>query len=80
MTKINLEEVDYASKYANLAKRWLTPNELELEYGFKKSTQAKMRMISNNSSLPFSKIGGKYIRYDRIEIDKWLESHQVQGA
>jgi predicted DNA-binding transcriptional regulator AlpA len=60
--------------------RWLTPSELEEEFGFSKSSQSKMRMASNSSTIPFSKIGGKYIRYDRIEIDKWLEAHQVQGA
>jgi len=61
-------------------KRWLSPDDLEQEYGFKKSTQAKMRMAINSSNIPFSKIGGKYIRYDRIAIDKWLENHQVLGA
>lgn len=61
-------------------KRWLNPEKLEAEYGFSKSTQAKMRMNSSGSSFPFSKIGGKYIRYDRYLIDKWLEAHQVQGA
>ncbi|MCT7466492.1 hypothetical protein N5T78_07880 [Aliarcobacter cryaerophilus] len=81
-TKIYLEEkVDYAKKYANLAemKRWLSPSDLEVEYGFSKSTQAKMRMSSSSSTIPFSKIS-KYIRYDRLEIDKWLEAHKVQGA
>ena len=61
-------------------KRWLNPSELEVGFGFSKSAQAKMRMASSSSTIPFSKIGGKYIRYDRVEIDKWLESHQVQGA
>jgi len=61
-------------------KRWLSPDDLDVIYGFSKSSQAKMRMASNSSTIPFSKIGGKYIRYDRIEIDKWLEAHQVQGA
>lgn len=55
-------------------KRWLTPDELEVEYGFSKSTQAKMRMVSTRSTLPFSKIG-RYIRYDRHQIDEWLEQH-----
>jgi predicted DNA-binding transcriptional regulator AlpA len=64
----------------SIQKRWLSPNDLEIEFGFSKSAQAKMRMASNVSTLPFSKIGGKYIRYDRIEIDKWLENHQVQGG
>jgi predicted DNA-binding transcriptional regulator AlpA len=75
---ISLEEVDYAEKYAKLTKRWLSPSELEMEYGFSKSTQSKMRMQSSNSTIPFSKIG-KYIRYSRVAIDKWLEQHKVQG-
>ena len=61
-------------------KRWLNPDELAAEYGFSKSTQAKMRMTSSSSTLPYSKIGGKFIRYDRVAIDKWLEDHQVQGV
>lgn len=61
------------------SKRWLTPSDVEEEFGFSKSTQAKMRMASNSSNIPFSKIG-KYIRYDRIELDKWLEDHKIQGG
>lgn len=61
-------------------KRWLDPVEFAEAYGFSTSTQAKMRMASNRSTLPYSKIGGKFIRYDRVAIDKWLEDHQVQGA
>lgn len=68
------------SKENNLTqKRWLSPSELENEYGFSKSTQAKMRMLHSSSTLPFSKVG-KFIRYDRIAINKWLEEHQVQGG
>lgn len=58
-------------------KRWLTPEELESTYKIKESTQAKMRM---KKQIPFSKIGGKFIRYDRLEIDKWLDKHKVVGA
>lgn len=79
MPTISLEKIDYASRYASNQKRWMSPIDLELEYGFSKSTQAKMRMINSNSTIPFSKIG-KYIRYDRVAIDKWLEDHKVQGA
>ena len=61
-------------------KRWLSTEDLRIIYGFSKSTVAKWRMSSNSSQIPFSKIGGKYIRYDRIKIDEWLESHQVQGV
>ena len=55
-------------------KRWLTPNELFREYGFSESTQAMYRM---DRKIPFSRIG-KYIRYDRDEIDKWLEDNAVE--
>lgn len=74
---MNLEH--QAEKYPQYTKRWLSPNDLKLEYGFSKSSQAKMRMASSNSTIPFSKINGKYIRYDRFLIDRWLEDHQVQG-
>jgi len=70
---VNLEEVNYAQSI----KRWLSPDDLEEEYGFSKSTQSKMRMQNSNSTIPFSKIGGKYIRYDRFAIDKWLEGHRI---
>lgn len=55
-------------------KRWLTPEELEEEYGFKEATMSKYRMLKK---VPFSKIGGKFIRYDRQKIDRWLEEHEV---
>jgi len=64
----------------NTQKRWLNPSELQAEYGFSKSWQGKARMSSNPSSIPFSKIGGKYIIYDRYQIDRWLENHQIQGV
>jgi len=75
---VNLEEVSYTEKYAKLTKRWLNPSELAEEFGISKSTQSKMRQRNSASTLPFSKVG-KYIRYDRIAIDKWLEEHKIQG-
>ena len=57
-----------------LLKRWLDPKELFNEYGFSTSNQAKLRM---KQLIPFSKIG-RYVRYDRIEIDKWLEVNKVE--
>lgn len=77
---VSLETMGFARTYANISKRWLSPDDLANEYGFSKSTQAKMRMARNSSTIPFSKINGKYIRYDRIAIDKWLEAHQIQGG
>ena len=70
------EEVALSAEHS--WKRWLNSNELALIYGISKSSQSKMRMASHPSNIPFSKVG-KYIRYDRIAIDKWLEEHQVQG-
>ena len=60
----------------NIKNRWLTPSDLESEYNFSKSYQSKARMASNSSTLPFSKIG-KFIRYDRLLIDEWLEAHCI---
>lgn len=75
---INLEEIDYASRYSGFHKRWLDPNGLEQEYGFSKSWQSKSRMVSNICTIPYIKIG-KFVRYDRFAIDKWIEEHQVQS-
>ena len=68
-------------KNENLS-RWITPDDVakptnEGGYGIAKSTQAKWRM---NGKIPHSKIGNRYIRYDRLELDKWLESHSVVKA
>lgn len=58
--------------------RWLSPQVVakpEPEgYSIPESTQAKMRM---QKRIPYSKIGNRYIRYDRLELDKWLEEHKV---
>ena len=75
----NSQTENFEAKYNIFPKRWLSPEDIEKEYGFSKSNQAKMRMATSSSEIPFSKIG-KYIRYDRILIDEWLEYHQIQGA
>ncbi|HIP14421.1 MAG TPA: DNA-binding protein [Sulfurimonas autotrophica] len=54
---------------------WLTPESFEKIFGIKKSTQAKMRM---RRVLPFSKFG-KFIYYDRAEIDEHLKNHKVEN-
>jgi hypothetical protein len=58
-------------------KRWMNPKELEELYGFSRSWQAKARMGSSDSTLPFSKVGA-YIRYDALQISAWLEAHSVK--
>lgn len=55
-------------------KQWLTPKELQQEYGFSISTQAKYRM---DRKIPHSKIN-KYIRYNRDDINKWLDDNRVE--
>ena len=59
-----------------IQKEWLTPKDLFEDYEISTSTQAKMRM---DRKIPFSKIG-KYIRYSRNEINKWLQDHRVEVA
>jgi hypothetical protein len=53
---------------------WLNPDDFEKIYGIKTSTQAKMRM---KRLLPFSKFG-KFIYYDRQEIDNHLKDHKME--
>jgi len=57
-------------------KRWLTPQELEVEYAFKEKTFVHYRAANK---VPYSKIGTKIIRYDREKIDEWLENHEIVG-
>lgn len=54
-------------------KRFLSPDELHEEYGFSKPVQAKWR---GQKTIPYKKLGG-FIRYDRLEIDRWIEKHSV---
>ena len=54
-------------------KNWLTPVELEKEFCFSKSRQARLRM---EHKIPYSKIGN-YIRYNRTDINDWLEKAKV---
>ncbi|MDD5051552.1 MAG: helix-turn-helix domain-containing protein [Sulfuricurvum sp.] len=54
-------------------KRWLSPDDLIELYNFKKKWQDKMR---SKKLIPYKKLGG-YVRYDRLEIDAWIERHSV---
>lgn len=56
-------------------REWLNPKEVEAEFGLSKSTTAKWRM--SNKHLQFSKIG-KYIKYKRSDIVKFLEAHTIE--
>ncbi len=61
----------------SVTSRWMTPKQLADEYGFSESWQNKARMVSSGSTLPFHKVG-KFIKYDRLEIDAWIEAHKVR--
>ena len=54
-------------------KRWLTIEDVEREYGFSNNTQKRMRRLKQ---IPFSKVGKK-VRYDRLELDRWLEENRA---
>jgi len=54
---ISLEEINYAEKYAQLAKKYLNPKELEEMYGFSRSWQSKARMLSSKLNIPYIKVG-----------------------
>ena len=57
---------------------WLTPIEFEEQYEYSKSWQDKQRMAKSESTLPYYKIGRKFIRYKRSEIDAWMDGHKVR--
>lgn len=57
-----------------MVNRWLNQDELCKEFGIAKATQSTYRA---NRMIPFSKIG-KFIKYDRLKIDKWLENANVE--
>ncbi|WP_456390266.1 helix-turn-helix domain-containing protein [Hydrogenimonas sp.] len=56
-------------------KRWMSQDDLEKEFGFKKPTQQKYR---TKRKIPFVKIGG-FIYYDRKKIEEWLERHAIEA-
>ena len=56
-------------------KEWLNPQDVSKEFGFSISTLAKWRM--DNLNLPFSKMG-KYIKYQRSDIEAFLDSNKVE--
>jgi predicted DNA-binding transcriptional regulator AlpA len=58
-----------------IEKRWLTPEDLELELGIAKSTQAKLRM---DRKIPFVKMTARRVIYDRLEIESWLLEKKVE--
>ncbi len=56
-----------------MEKRWLSPSDLEEDFGIKISTQNNLRRAK---TIPYSKFG-KHVTYDRIKINKMLEDSEV---
>jgi len=69
----NLQRIIMNDKQLTTPNRWLSVSDLANEYGFKKDTQAKLRM---NKKIPYSKVGRK-ILYCRFSIDNWIEDNRV---
>ena len=57
----------------SILKVWLSPQDLENEFGIKMSTQNKYRMAKK---LPYSKVG-KFVKYSRAKINKLFEDAEV---
>ena len=62
--------------------KYLTPDDLaksfdEGGYAIAKPTQAAMR---SKKLIPYIKLSGRFIRYNREAIDKWMEDHAVPSA
>ncbi len=77
---VNSKVVNYTSKDVKLQdKRWLNSIELEEYIGWSRSWQSKARMSSSAVNLPYKKIG-KFVVYDRYEIDAFIEEHTVIGG
>jgi predicted DNA-binding transcriptional regulator AlpA len=78
LSKISVEELQRLMTEVikdMVKKEWLTPEELEREYGISITAQNRMRM---ERRIPYSKIG-KYVRYKRSDIEEWLETHKIEA-
>jgi predicted DNA-binding transcriptional regulator AlpA len=63
------------SKYK--AKRLLSRNEIEAEYGL---TRRWLELAAwRGDGPPMRKISRRMVRYDRAELDAWLEAQRVEN-
>ena len=58
------------------AKRLLTTEEVEQEYGLKKRVLEKWR--SDGSGPPYTTIGKKLVRYERPTLEAWIAEGRVK--
>ena len=59
-------------------KRLLSDVEVEQEYGLRARTLRRWRFQSRKGSLPYVKLAGDTVKYDRREIERWLEASRVE--
>ncbi len=56
-------------------KDWLTPKDVETEFGIKTTSQANMR---SEKRIPYSKMGN-FIFYSRKKLYEWFEKHHQEA-
>ena len=63
-------------------KTWLSEKEAVAYTGFNRDLLRKYRNEGTHiaGTLPYLCVGGKTIRYNRNEVDKWLMKHAVREA
>lgn len=76
-TTLQMIQRDLEELYPPVQSTWLTPEQLEEEYGISKNWQSKARMQSSKTYIPYHKKYG-HIFYKRVEIDAWIEEGKVQ--
>jgi hypothetical protein len=80
MENIKISEKNVAKGNERLVgQRWINPLLLKELTGWSLSWQSKARLASAKIKLPFKKIG-KFVIYDRYEIDAFIEKHTVVGG
>ncbi len=74
--KSKINDIEGASTETN--KKYLTPQEIEDEYGLKRSLQAKLRMDKEYGP-PYIRPGGcRIVLYSREEFDEWLKKWRTK--
>ena len=74
--KEELTEIKGASAIAN--KQYLTPQDVEDYYSFKKSLQAKLRMDKDYGPPYVRPSGARIVLYNKDEFEQWLLEWKVE--
>ena len=68
----NTEDISIATD-----KRYISPQDVQDQYSFKKSLQAKLRMDKEKGPPYVRPSGSRIVLYNREEFEKWLEEWRV---